>query len=804
MTLTRLFKITIAIFAILILGVLGGFATSVGAEEIPEGSLLAHISSDNVTTYFTEYNEGIYYASTNGGTLKLLVDREDYASMLLIGASYGDFTFDLNGHALENAYFVTTIYKLTVIDSSEDKTGYINTGAYACSVQSEYGSLIFDGVSFIGGVYAYDGLVKFSNSTLNASQIRVIDGSVLLDNITVEEHGLYLHMQTHESRNIKLQEATINGKLALLLEGSVMDYAPVSILLDEGYAFAKDGEVIYGGTRTISGVTTVSHSHDDENVISMPYGTGHTEANECGVITSDNPTIHDHEINEEFFACEFCALPFPFLVKHGENSVYMIDTKQVTEYIHNLDGDIEIIILSDYVDYMSSLDCFGENNITLDLNGNELGLGAVYTSTGSTLVIKDSSEEQTGVLSAERINYSIVIGYGTVIFESGTVKGIFDLSGDETNEAHLIVNGGKIESPFGIIFYDYVKVEINGGIIDSESSVFESNGRGDLYEIIVRGGVFPSGFDVAGLIDCTIGKCIKSNGDCTIKLYTLEGDIIEDNSLGYVGPCFVSHSCGVITSDGTTHTGVCETCDVTYLYGEHVSSGSVISESDSSLHIDFCGYCSYAISSEAHFGGTATCLQKAVCESCEVEYGNYNYDNHESTETYFTSGIGPNHILAYECCRTVKLDEPHYGGEATCTEQAICEFCNVAYGAEPEGHKYDNGCDTTCNVCSDTREIEHTYNNDGVCSVCGDTNGPNGDTPNGDTPNENTPNGDTPNGDTPNENTPNENKPNENTPNEDTPKKMGTGVVALICIGSALALGGGGFSLYWFVLRKKK
>ena len=69
MTLTRLFKITIAIFAILILGVLGGFATSVGAEEIPEGSLLAHVSSDNETTYFTDYNEGINYANINGGTL---------------------------------------------------------------------------------------------------------------------------------------------------------------------------------------------------------------------------------------------------------------------------------------------------------------------------------------------------------------------------------------------------------------------------------------------------------------------------------------------------------------------------------------------------------------------------------------------------------------------------------------------------------------------------------------------------------------------------------------------------------------
>ena len=34
MTITRIFKITIALFAILILGMMGGFATTVSAESI--------------------------------------------------------------------------------------------------------------------------------------------------------------------------------------------------------------------------------------------------------------------------------------------------------------------------------------------------------------------------------------------------------------------------------------------------------------------------------------------------------------------------------------------------------------------------------------------------------------------------------------------------------------------------------------------------------------------------------------------------------------------------------------------------
>ena len=35
-------------------------------------------------------------------------------------------------------------------------------------------------------------------------------------------------------------------------------------------------------------------------------------------------------------------------------------------------------------------------------------------------------------------------------------------------------------------------------------------------------------------------------------------------------------------------------------------------------------------------------------------------------------------------------------------------------------HTYDNACDTDCNTCSASREIEHAYAN-GVCSVCGAT-----------------------------------------------------------------------------------
>ena len=92
-------------------------------------------------------------------------------------------------------------------------------------------------------------------------------------------------------------------------------------------------------------------------------------------------------------------------------------------------------------------------------------------------------------------------------------------------------------------------------------------------------------------------------------------------------------------------------------------------------------------------GGTATCTAKAVCETCGSEYGE------KSTETFeygnplghdygaWTSNDNGTHTRV--CSRDAIHTETENcsGGEATCTEQATCEFCGKKYG-EPLGHTY--------------------------------------------------------------------------------------------------------------------
>ena len=132
----------------------------------------------------------------------------------------------------------------------------------------------------------------------------------------------------------------------------------------------------------------------------------------------------------------------------------------------------------------------------------------------------------------------------------------------------------------------------------------------------------------------------------------------------------------------------------------------------------------------AHHGGTASCTKKAVCTDCGREYGEmkaHNFTAEQAEEKYLKSAATCiAKAVYYKSCtvcgekgtetfeygnplghdygawtsndngthtRVCSRDASHTetencsGGEATCTEQATCEFCGKKYG-EPLGHTY--------------------------------------------------------------------------------------------------------------------
>lgn len=132
--------------------------------------------------------------------------------------------------------------------------------------------------------------------------------------------------------------------------------------------------------------------------------------------------------------------------------------------------------------------------------------------------------------------------------------------------------------------------------------------------------------------------------------------------------------------------------------------------------------------SHVHTGGVATCNEKAKCDECGEEYGEFNPENHTRTELVYVSNGNGTHKIVHKCCNAVtQAEEVCAGGEATCEEKAKCEKCGGEYGELGE----HTGGTPTCNqkaVCSDcgkeygdfdatnhaSEEFIYTANNNGT------------------------------------------------------------------------------------------
>ena len=165
---------------------------------------------------------------------------------------------------------------------------------------------------------------------------------------------------------------------------------------------------------------------------------------------------------------------------------------------------------------------------------------------------------------------------------------------------------------------------------------------------------------------------------------------------------------------------ICTVCLSPYgSFGEHSLSG----KSDNEFHWQEC-VCGETTTKTAHYGGSATCTELAVCAGCGTAYGETLSHNH--TELKFD---GEGHW--YECsCGDKGEKTAHGGGEATCTELAKCSICGTAYGEtlshnhtelkfDGEGHWYECACGDIIN-----KEKHYggapTYTDKAICEGCGE------------------------------------------------------------------------------------
>ena len=215
-------------------------------------------------------------------------------------------------------------------------------------------------------------------------------------------------------------------------------------------------------------------------------------------------------------------------------------------------------------------------------------------------------------------------------------------------------------------------------------------------------------------------------------------------------------------AEGYTGDTYCSTCNHEIERGTSIAKNAhnpaSVWTTDETDHWKECQTvgCGNIIDKAHHSGGEATCVNKAICEVCKIEYGDVDATNHKHTEvrgakdatccekgytgdTYCTdcnalisSGAeipatgnhtdvdgkwesdGANHW--HTCYFGTKFDiTAHNGGEATCKSPAECSECGHSYGPlDANNHKgttyLKNQKEATC--------FEEGYTGDTYCSDC--------------------------------------------------------------------------------------
>ena len=152
-----------------------------------------------------------------------------------------------------------------------------------------------------------------------------------------------------------------------------------------------------------------------------------------------------------------------------------------------------------------------------------------------------------------------------------------------------------------------------------------------------------------------MSKCIINieDGTITIKTALSENDKIAISAEGYQNVTFI-------------------------VQGEHLFN--IAWKHDENTHWKECMIkdCAEKTDVAEHNGGQATCQQKAECEVCNQEYGEFGAHNYGSEWKH--DGTSHWRECQTEGC-TAKTDvAKHSGGQATYQKKAICSVCKISYG----------------------------------------------------------------------------------------------------------------------------
>ena len=218
-----------------------------------------------------------------------------------------------------------------------------------------------------------------------------------------------------------------------------------------------------------------------------------------------------------------------------------------------------------------------------------------------------------------------------------------------------------------------------------------------------------------------------------------------------------NHSGGTATCDLKPN---CEVCNTPYKEALGHTKATEWSK-DENNHWYECTACDTQEFEKAiHKDENNDCL----CDTCAYVMHVHTYDKYSTDSTKHWKECSDQNCPCKEA--SIIESENHLGGNATCTALAVCEKCSLAYGSLKE-HNYNSEWiydevnhwkECSCKEIVN-KDVHIDNDEDNYCDVCQYL--------------------------------------------MYIPKKMSGGAIAAIVISSTLVLGSGGFSLYWFVIKKK-
>ncbi|MCD8116203.1 MAG: InlB B-repeat-containing protein [Oscillospiraceae bacterium] len=483
---------------------------------------VATVTSGETVTKYETLQEAINAATTAGDTATLLTDVTENVTV----AKSQSITLDLAGYtitAAKSGSVITINGSLTLVDSSEDGTGMI-TGA--TGIGSTGGTVR---LNTSGATFTMNGGSITGNTVYNGGGVYVGSGCTftmddgVISNNTAGNYGggVYISSKgTFTMNGGSIENNTANGSYGggVLLNVSTSTFIMTGGSITGNSAKSSGGGVaLTNGTFKLSGKVVISGNTvngEENNVFENKSGSALItltgvleEGSSVGVTTADTPAAGKvvqittsesgtayYENSAQYFTSDdgYCVAADSGVSAVVLSCVASVTSGDTVTYYGTLQEAIDAAttagdVVTLLADVTEDVTVAKGQDITLDLAGHTVtGVGGKKTvNVEGTLILNDSSEAQTGVITNGRLyiggtSGSCTMNGGTITGNSTTNLGATALGGGVYVYGTFVMNGGTITGNKaqngGGVYVDKGTFTMNGGSIENNTATAYGGG----------------------------------------------------------------------------------------------------------------------------------------------------------------------------------------------------------------------------------------------------------------------------------------------------------------------------------------